>query len=192
MDTFAAPAAPVTRASTSERNLVIVGWAASRQPSAAMYEFVVALLRAAAASDWEKVEAYLLKRVEAEVVMEVGAVFVLLRMVGLEPCPVGIKGGARCLGEKADAEPSSIAGAVAADRSLTSSGKSRDWLISRVFQKRCRKPFAALLLATLASMDLALVMTAACGPFPLYGSRNLPSLSASSVPGTAGELGIDE
>ena len=192
MDAFAAPAAPVTRASTSERNLVMVGWAASRHPSAAMYEFVVALLRAAAASDWEKVEAYLLNRVEADVGMGVGAVLVLLRRGAEAPCPVGSKGGARCLGEKADAGPSRIAGAVAADRSLTSSGKSCDWLVSRVFQKRCRKPFAALLLATLASMDLALVMTAACGPFPVYESRNLPSLSASSVPGTAGEFGIDE
>jgi hypothetical protein len=41
-------------------------------------------------------------------------------------------------------------------------------------------------------MDLALVMTAACGPFPVDESTNLASLSASSVPGTAGEFGIDE
>jgi hypothetical protein len=91
-----------------------------------MYELVVALLSAAAASDWEKVEAYLLNSVEAEVGKAVGAVLVLLRRVGKEACSVGIKGGARCLGEKADAGPSRIAGAVAADRSLRSSGNSCD------------------------------------------------------------------
>ena len=174
---LAAPAAPATFASTSERILLIVDGAASFHCRACMQEFVVALLRAAAASDCDKVEAYLLNKPDAEAGSDAApAVGELLLTILL-------------LGEKGE-RASIVGGAVAAEASLTSSGKS--WVETLLLpQKRCRNALAVLLLATPANMLFALAILA-----PLAGvCRGEPPAIEGKVPslesGTAGEFGTD-